>query len=375
MAVNRRQVLMGMLAAGLLPGVIARSYAENLADSVLLSAQGKQPDSYGFGWVKKSAVDNAQSIVSGFRGHGVTQHPVKANIAIMFARRPGTQCVEVDLINGEMGKAFSSESGRHLLGHGCFTKDGKYLLTAELAHESGEGKIVVRDALSYQHLSEFSSHGIGPHEIKMLPDAKTLVVANGGIQTHPKTGRKKLNLQSMHSSLTYLDIEKGDLLGSFSVAEPKASIRHLDVANDGSVAFGMQMQRSVAGHNHIVPLAGVHRPGNAPELFNQPDSIIHCMNDYAGSVAINHTNRVAGFTSPRGNIAVFWHLDSGELVGYHQFHDVCGLTVSLDQKHFVVSNSSGQIRFLNAVTIQEDESKRIDVAGMSWDNHLLMAAI
>ena len=94
------------------------------------------------------------------------------------------------------------------------------------------------------------------------------------------------------------------------------------------------------------------------------------MNDYAGSVAINSQSRIAGFTSPRGNIAVFWHLDTQEYIGYHGLHDVCGLAVSSDQKKFLISNSNGQLRQLDSVTLQEAKSKRLNMPNTHWDNHL-----
>ena len=56
---------------------------------------------------------------------------------------------------------------------------------------------------AYHRLDEFSSGGIGPHEILRLPSGN-LAVANGGIRTHPETGRKKLNLDTMRPNLTVL---------------------------------------------------------------------------------------------------------------------------------------------------------------------------
>ena len=46
--------------------------------------------------------------------------------------------------------------------------------------------IGVRDAQDgYRQIGELPSDGIGPHEATLMPDGKTLVVANGGIRTHP----------------------------------------------------------------------------------------------------------------------------------------------------------------------------------------------
>jgi len=222
--------------------------------------------------------------LSGFRGHGISLHPRKRNTVVMYSRRPGTEGIEVDLITGLVNRRLSCQVNRHLMGHGCFSPDGHLLLTTEADLQSTRGLIVVRDSQSYKVLAEFDSGGIGPHELSLLPDGKTLVVANGGIHTHPDSGRKKLNLDTMASNLAYIDLTSGSIIDRFSVQDPKASIRHLNVAPDGTVAFAMQMQRSASNHNQAVPLGGVQRPGKALQLFDNPEQVIFRMNDYAGSV-------------------------------------------------------------------------------------------
>lgn len=360
---------------GVAPNVSAlfKSANKNQAE-VWVSAQGQEVGKFGLSWYSKLLPQGATAL-SGFRGHGVSRHPLRKASVIMYGRRPGTQAIEVNLLTGKVEHQFECAPGRHLFGHGCFSADGKVLFTAEADYEKGIGKIGVRDALTYQQIDEFDSFGVGPHELKLLPDGKTLVVANGGIHTHPSTGRKKLNLNTMSSSLTYLDAETGKKISAFKVPEPKASIRHLDVASDGTVAFGMQVQRVAAGHNKLVPLAGVHKPGHALDVIESPSSVILAMQDYAGSVVINDKTRTVGLTSPRGNIAVFWHLDTLQCMGYHQLHDVCGLGVSPDQSRFVLSNSFGQLRQLNAQNLKEDKSKRIHIPDMHWDNHMLVTTL
>ena len=41
-------------------------------------------------------------------------------------------------------------------------------------------------------IGELASFGVGPHEVVLMPDGATLVVANGGIRTHPDRDRAKL---------------------------------------------------------------------------------------------------------------------------------------------------------------------------------------
>ena len=74
------------------------------------------------------------------------------------------------------------------------------------------GKVGIYDVSSaYKKIAEFDSHGIGPHELIMHPDAETLIVANGGIKTE-QASREELNLDTMHPSLVYLNRHTGQLL-------------------------------------------------------------------------------------------------------------------------------------------------------------------
>ncbi len=73
--------------------------------------------------------------------------------------------------------------------------------------------IGVRDATDgYKQIGEFPAHGLEPHDIALLADGRTMVIANGGIRTHPDRGDDELNLPEMQPSLVYVDIATGDLL-------------------------------------------------------------------------------------------------------------------------------------------------------------------
>ena len=368
---SRRRFITGLAALGLTLPFSVNALAGQVKPAQLwVSAQGRDTDHYGLAWQSEKTAF-LQKVGSGFRGHGVIQHPLAPHKLLMLARRPGRFGIEVDLISARINKRFICEPQRFLQGHGCFSQDGSVLYTSESDLCSGKGLIVLRDSLSYEVLDEFESFGMGPHELKLMPEGKTLVVANGGLHTHPDSGRRILNLATMHSTLVYLDAKTGALLEQQQVAEPKASIRHLDVADDGTVLIAMQLQRAAMSHSNIVALSGMHRRGSAIKMFDKPDAVVSRLNDYTGSTAINNRYRVAGFASPKGNLVAFWHIDTANFLAYHAFHDVCGLAVSADAQYFVLSNSRGEIRRLRAGNLQEDRQLRQQSSGVSWDNHMI----
>ena len=71
----------------------------------------------------------------------------------------------------------------------------------------------MRDATDgYKQIGEFPARGMEPHDVALLSDGRTMVIANGGIRTHPDSGADELNLPDMKPSLVYVDITTGDLL-------------------------------------------------------------------------------------------------------------------------------------------------------------------
>jgi hypothetical protein len=132
--------------------------------------------------------------------------------------------------------------------------------------------IGIRDADDgYRQVGEFASHGVGPHEVTLMPDGATLVAANGGIRTHPDRERAKLNLDTMAPSLAYLDLASGRLCDAFGLAPRlhRLSIRHLAVNQDGLVAAAMQYEGSKRDR---VPLVGLHDGGAIRLLEARPRS-------------------------------------------------------------------------------------------------------
>ncbi len=339
-----------------------------------LSAQGRNSEHYSLGWIEPKE-EISKHVLTGFRGHGLCQNPMKPEQVIMFSRRPGMQGIRINTLTGKQDAIFNSAANRNMQGHGCFSADGKLLYCVESETSTGMGKITIRDGETLMQIGEFDSHGIGPHEMAIMPDQTTLVIANGGLLTYPDSGRKVLNHSTMRSTLSYVDIRSGELISEHQVPETKASIRHLDVAEDGTVAMALQVQRKAMNNDELRPLAATHKQGREIELLEAPEALMVKLNDYMGSVKIHNPSRTVAFTSPRGDLVMFWHLDDLKLQGYHGFHDVCGLAISQDNKHFVLSNSAGKIRQINAYKLEENISKRLTFPTKNWDNHMLSVSI
>ncbi len=297
------------------------------------------------------------------RGHAAAAHPTRAE-AVAFARRPGRFAVILACHNGAVVAELTAPDGRHFYGHGTYSKDGLLLLTTENDYESGRGVIGIWDVASgYHRVGEIPSNGVGPHDIKLMPDGQSLVVANGGIETHPDMGRAKLNLTSMAPNLSYVQLD-GHVqeVVTLPAALHKLSIRHLALRPDGLVAFAMQWQGQDSQHP---PLLGLHTRGHALALLSAPDTQHRDMQGYAGSVAMSVDGTLVAITSPRGGAVQIFDVDTGQLVSDHHAPDVCGIG-ALDTG-FVYTTGAGRVGAVHG--------PQLEVPGYQWDNHLVPVSV
>lgn len=292
------------------------------------------------------------------RGHAAAAHPYLPHV-VAFARRPGKFALVIDCRTGETLGELTAGEGRHFYGHGVFSADGAWLFMTGNDYEAARGVIELRAvAEDYRLVAEFSSGGIGPHDISLLPDG-TLAIANGGIETHPDSGRTKLNLATMRPNLTYLSqggevLEQVELPGDLRLN----SIRHLAVDQAGQVGFAMQWQGDpVAG----TPLLGVHRRGETPRLLSAPAAEQRLMQGYAGSIAFDSPGRVV-ITSPRGARMHIFDLVRGELDAILAAQDICGVARS-GQGGLVYTTGMGIVGDLSGNSHQ--------FADLQFDNHLI----
>jgi len=231
------------------------------------------------------------------RAHQITVNP-QSNTLAVAARRPGRYLIIADTISGKLVHQLEPEHGHHFYGHSVYSQDGRFLYTSENHIESGEGRIFVRDAsANYDVLHSFSSYGIGPHEIKIHPDNKTLVVANGGILTRPESGRAKLNLDTMSPSLAYISLETGQLVEQRKLPSNlhQLSIRHIDINANGITAIALQYQGDKTDN---VPLVALHRRGKEIKTLWAPEYVNRKLKNYCGSVCFNKSGSLFAVTSP-----------------------------------------------------------------------------
>ena len=306
------------------------------------------------------------------RGHGFAVQPATGRV-VVFARRPGDWALVLEPATGAVRERLAARAGRHFYGHGAFSPDGAFLYTSENRFEEGAGVIGVWDvAKGWRRVREWSSHGTGPHEIRMLGRGAMLAVANGGIRTHPDTGRAKLNLDTMSPSLAVVDTTGGRLVHSASLDARlhRLSIRHVDVDREARIVVAMQHQ---GGRHERVPLIAFAQDSRLVPAY-APDDVSRRMRGYAGSVAFDASGGYAAVSHPHEGIVSLWTARPrpARLLAVAELDDVCGVAGGAGEGSFIVTGANGRIVGVDARTGTSTALGRSDRS--HWDNHLLALA-
>nr|QIQ10661.1 hypothetical protein GAGBIFFJ_00020 [uncultured bacterium] len=322
-------------AAGLMP---RRAEALAVADQVFASSVQCADGSYGAVLLNERGGLIA-SVALPDRGHDITLSPTGQ--AVVFARQPGTFALVFDPRGSAAPLTVPSVAGRHFFGHGAFSPDGRLLYATENDFDNARGVIGLYDVgAGYRRIGEFDTFGIGPHELLLSADGTTLVVANGGIETHPDYGRTELNLDSMDPSLSFISAVDGALIGQLrlSAALHQLSIRHLAFDAKGRVWFGCQFRGPSAESPQLVGYAT--RDGDI-RLIELPAEPLRALRNYVGSVAATVAGDLIAVSSPEGNMLLAIDPDTARPVATLDLANGCGLAGV--EAGFLASSGEGDL--------------------------------
>ncbi|MFF0920752.1 DUF1513 domain-containing protein [Rhizobium leguminosarum] len=288
------------------------------------------------------------------RAHGMA-FSASTGKTVAFARRPGTYAMIFDPWNKSEPIVINSREDRHFYGHGAFSPDGRLLYASENDFDGNRGMIGLYDATDrFTRIGEFETYGIGPHDMTVSDDGRLLIVANGGIETHPDFGRAKLNLGEMQPSLALIDAATGALVEKHVLPAEWAelSTRHVDLDGAGRIWFACQYE----GHRKdLPPLVGHFAKGEDLTFIDLPEETTRRLANYVGAIAVNRSEGLVGIASPKGGASVTIDARTGKMLAETSVPDAAGIAPA--RSGFAVSSYDGD--FL---------STRSDVA---WDQHIV----
>jgi hypothetical protein len=199
----------------------------------------------------------------------------------------------------------------------------------------------------------------------LSPDAQRLVVANGGIMTHPRSYRRKLNIPTMDPSLCILDASSGERLEQWRLTDHLLSIRHLAPTVDGAIAVGLQYE---GAPENAPSVAAIYRPGSGLNLLDVPASARPQLHGYVASIAVSEAADVIAAACPYGKGLACWSLSSGDYIdfvaaaetyGVSRLADGSIIASQRDGTVYDVSDARSHTRF---VTLDRERPIR-------WDDH------
>ena len=342
--------------SSLAPATLAETLA---ADAVFATAYQRRDGAYGAA-ILSEAGKILHAVDLPDRGHDITFDPVSGR-SVVFARQPGTFFVAFDPAGRTPPVTVESVAGRHFFGHGVFSPDGALLYATENDFDNAAGMVGVYDAKNgFARIGEFPTYGVGPHELLLLDNGRTIAVANGGIETHPDFGRAKLNLSTMKPSYVLVDRETGDLIEKQELPPElnQLSIRHMDTDAFGAVWFGCQHEGPATERPALV---GRAVRGKELELISMPEEVLVGFRNYIGSVAANREAGTVAVTSPQGNSYAVIQAATSKVIAVERLREVCG--VAPDHAGFMVTTGTGMI--------VEPGGRSFEEHDYVWDNHVL----
>jgi hypothetical protein len=367
--ITRRSALALFGAAGLLPWLGRPAGAAAAGSGPYLNAYGENG---GFGLAGFDSEGHIRyRLPLPGRGHSFACR-ADGRVAVAFSRRPGDYALVFDPRSGSTLALIPAAEDRNFCGHGAFTADGRLMFATEAIGSTGDGVLGIYDAADgWKRVGEASTHGLDPHEVRLMPDGRTLAVANGGILMRADMPRLKLNIPDMDPSLVYLDARDGSLVRQIRPDRElrQLSIRHIAIDRRGRVAIAMQYE---GPETDRVPLVALHdAPAGAGHLdyLPMPEDQRLAMRQYCGSAAMDGSGRYLAVSSPRGNRVLVWDLEQPAPVRVGEARDVCGIAAR-DGGGFIASNGPGRLYRLGddggmAILAEPDRTQ--------WDNHMVLA--
>ncbi|PPR25105.1 MAG: hypothetical protein CFH34_01585 [Alphaproteobacteria bacterium MarineAlpha9_Bin4] len=292
----------------------------------------------------------------------------KYNKVCLVARRPENFILLIDLEKGYVKKKIISPSERHFYGHISYSEKDNLIYVTENHYKYNDersGAIAIYDPnKNFKRLGEIPSFGIGPHELKVSSNNK-IVVANGGVLTHPDYPRIKLNLSDIDSNLVILDQSSAKLISKFNLNNKfkHNSIRHIDLDKSDNIYLGCQSYVK----NKFEDLDLVFKISNAKIYpLKIPSFLLKNLHNYSGSIKVSNNKNKVYASFPKGNSLLIWNLSRGTFLEKKHVFDVCGISIDEVKENVYLSNGKGDLFLIN----KQDKLIKEYSKNINFDNHL-----
>ena len=139
-------------------------------------------------------------------------------------------------------------------GHGVFIDGGAVLALSERAPKVGYlgrpdrhfGRITLREPETLKVLESYSTHGVSPHDIRLLADGEHMAIANYGSVVPRGKDDYGIPLKIVEPSVTVINLRSGKLEAKYASRSRDMEIRHL-CAHDLDTIYAIQTELDTGG--------------------------------------------------------------------------------------------------------------------------------
>jgi hypothetical protein len=134
-----------------------------------------------------------------------------------------------------VGRAPSFGEGWRGGGHAAYLPGAKTVILSERAPlrpasgglEPHFGRLTLRDPETLKIAESYSTHGVDPHDIRLIEGGKYIVAANYGSVVSAETGRHSIPRQVVDASITVIEVASGKLVDKRETGARDVELRHL----------------------------------------------------------------------------------------------------------------------------------------------------
>ncbi len=300
------------------------------------------------------------------RGHSFVSNRSRGHLVSVPPVHTGS-CLVTDFDGREITE-IRAESQRQFCGHGVTNQNDTLMYLTENNSVTGEGVVGVYDVVNgYERISEFSCHGINPHQIERSVSSNELIIANSEILIKRESGMRQLITKDMKPSLVFISSESGELIRKVSLPRgyEQNAIRHFIQAADGSIFVAMQNRHA----RDNVALLGRYQPSSARiEPYKLPQKLFEQLKGYAGDISLNQDETKVILSSFHGNALAIYDIDD-ESVRLIPLAGVTGLRRLFDGRVIAIAGRG---------EVYEVDTQRVAVKKVTesygdfgWENHLV----
>jgi len=215
--------------------------------------------------------DRVDRILLPFAGHGIAVRPGRREA--LFVSMNGAEAFALDADSLDVAaRASPAAEGFVFGGHGVYDRSGDAVFVVE-RHDVAdpfrgsaaehEGRISVRDGASLAVLETYSCGGIGPHDIALTADGRSLVVANYGSTAWPEGAAAPAEglPYGVEPCIAVVDVASGRVASRHVLQDRKRELRHVAAASlERIVGMATRTTTFEDAQRRLAGAEGVYQP-------------------------------------------------------------------------------------------------------------------